>query len=92
LSSEEGRDLVFGKASEGAEFLYGNEAVFVLVGFFSYQCKYALGCSQAAACDVYNVFCINDNSARNGIHLIRIGIEKFLWCFLYRYCNGRDMH
>jgi hypothetical protein len=50
--------------------------VFVFVGFFSNKGKNALGSSQAASCDVYNVFCINDNSVRNGIHLVRIGIER----------------
>jgi hypothetical protein len=84
LSGEEGGNLVFGKAGERAEFLYRDEAVFILFEFFAYENQYALGCSQAASCDIYNVFCINDNPVRNSIHLIRIGIERFLWCFLHR--------
>jgi hypothetical protein len=59
--------------------------VFVLVGFFSNQGKNALGSSQAASCDVYNVFCINDNSVRNSIHLVRIGIEN---CMVF--CTGSE--
>jgi hypothetical protein len=67
-SGEEGGNLVLGKAGEGAEFLYRYKAVFILLEFFAYKNYYALGSSQAASCDVYNVFCVNDNSVRNGIH------------------------
>jgi hypothetical protein len=85
-SGEEGGNFVLGKAGEGAEFLYRYKAVFILLEFFAYKNYYALGSSQAASCDVYNVFCINDNSVRNGIHLVRIGMGRFAWSF----CTGTE--
>lgn len=36
---EEGRDFFFGEAGEGAEFVDGDEAVFILVELFSYEGK-----------------------------------------------------